>query len=591
VTSGEIRESSGGEAAAGIDFDSSPMSYPGSPTFESELVLPESAHEHPLRLHPRRRIGQARSSRCERCRSNDPPRNWSLNYELLQRNVASVDNRFPVVAVGSNASPSVMRGKMERAGIDGVLPLVRASIENLEIGHSAHVSRPGFVPAAPFHTPGGGATVVVGWLDPEQLQYLDKSEPNYTRVLLAGTDYPLKLEHGERLGHFYIYESKWGLLAEGGAALRFIEQRLLSDWLRAEKLLPWSQLEAEDAVRAFAASEDKRKEARQTLAARGYVRSSELTTILRDEDLSYSQIESNWDEVIDDPLSFRCVATEGTLQRNGQQCVVLNPQDVPTGISGVVLVRPGFDPERPGAPARLIRENLQTRGTIGVDQVLRNALGVEIGERVLSGPAIGNENAIADFLFARPHYVMCRVQSADLATVEQNVALMSPTALRLLGVPGGARVVVEGCTNPANVLQVVRLTALELSDETLERRRDLSGGDFAARFPSSRDALAVFPDLPWIFLDYAERTALGLGHSKLAVVRVRASRRDQMIAEVRELLLLFVLAAVGLAALIKSPVLVGGLLAVLVVIGLLVARARLRRRLEGSRTLTRSARR
>jgi hypothetical protein len=183
---------------------------------------------------------------------------------------------------------------------------------------------------------------------------------------------------------------------------------------------------------------------------------------------------------------------------------------------------------------------------------------------------------------------MCRVQSADLASVEQNVALMSPMALRLLGVPGGARVVVEGCTNPANVLQVVRLTALEASEETLERRRDLSGGGFTARFPSSRDALAVFPDLPWIFLDYAERTALGLGRSKLAVVRVRASRRDQMIAEVRELLLLFVLAAVGLAALIKSPVLVGGLLSVLVVLGLLLARARLRRRLEVSRTLTRS---
>ena len=583
----EVNGSGPSEIRAGLDFDSDPLSYPGSPTFESQLVFPEIDHEHALQFPPRRRIGQARSARCGRCPDPDPGGSWTLNYELLRRNVANVDDRFPVVAVGSNADPAVMRGKLERAGVVGVVPFVRASITNLGIGHSAHIGRPGFIPAAPYHVPQGESVVVAGWLDKEQLIYLDITEPNYTRVLLSGDDYPLELQSGERLGRFFVYQSKWGVLKDEKGVLPFGDQHVVAEWLRDAGLPPWEAAEAEVAVRFLAKSPTMRVDARNALKLNGHTRDSELKCVRSDRPETYGRIDSEWQDFTFGPALLRCVATRSTLQRNGQQCVVLNPDDVPTSVTGIVLVAPGIDVERPGAPARLIREKEQPRGTIGVDQVLRNALGVERGEPVSAGPAIGHENPLADFLFARPHYVMCRVQSADLSSVEQNVALLSPMALRLLGVPGGARVIVEGCTDPAHSLQAVRLTALEASEEALDRRTELSGGSLSARFPSSRDALGVFPDLPWIFLDAAERSALGLNEQKLAAVRVRASRRDQMIVEVRELVLLFILAAVGLAALIESPLLVGGLLCALVLAGLLLARARLRRRLEVSATLTR----
>ena len=60
------------------------------------------------------------------------------------------------------------------------------------------------------------------------------------------------------------------------------------------------------------------------------------------------------------------------------------------------------------------------------------------------------------------------------------------------------------------------------------------------------DALGVYPDLPGIFIDRALRSQLALDQPQLAVVRVRASRKDQVTKETREMLLVVVLAFIGL---------------------------------------------
>lgn len=65
--------------------------------------------------------------------------------------------------------------------------------------------------------------------------------------------------------------------------------------------------------------------------------------------------------------------------------------------------------------------------------------------------------------------------------------------------------------------------------------------------------MGVYPDLPWVFLDSAARTSLGI-HGQLGTVRIRASRRYQWSAEIRELLFLLVIAFIGLASLIQSVV-------------------------------------
>ena len=86
----------------------------------------------------------------------------------------------PVVAVGSNGSPAQLRRKFHgRAHL--LVPLTYATVRGLLPGVSAHVSRPGYVPAAPVLAPGAVVRLPVLWLDESQLAVLDATEPNYRR--------------------------------------------------------------------------------------------------------------------------------------------------------------------------------------------------------------------------------------------------------------------------------------------------------------------------------------------------------------------------------------------------------------------------
>ncbi len=97
----------------------------------------------------------------------------------------------------------------------------------------------------------------------------------------------------------------------------------------------------------------------------------------------------------------------------------------------------------------------------------------------------------------------------------------------------------------------------------------------------SRDALGVYPDLPWVFLDSGTRTALHV-RGKLGTVRIRASRRYQLLRELREAFLLALLALVGLAQVIQEPVVLIGLTVAVLILSAIAVVLRLRSRLVGS---------
>jgi hypothetical protein len=262
--------------------------------------------------------------------------------------------------------------------------------------------------------------------------------------------------------------------------------------------------------------------------------------------------------------------------------VVLNSLDADERrVNDHAEVRWALQPGEPGIIALVIKSDAQPRGVAAVDQIIRNGLGLELGEPIHLIPATVQSRPIVDVLLARPRFVACRIQSADLAIVEQEVALLTPLTMSLLGVQSGARIVIEGVpSKPGGAVPTVRMKAYEAPQDIIDRRAEYSGGGYEARFPSSRDALAVFPDLPWIFLDAETRTKLGLGSHRLRPVRVRAARGDQALVEVRELMLLFVLAGVGVASVITSTPLLLAFLGALGLVTGLVARARLRRRLS-----------
>lgn len=146
--------------------------------------------------------------------------------------------RYPVLAIGSNGSPAQLAYKLSRADVPVLLPMVPARVGGLGAGVSAHISKTGFVSASPYADSGEESTLIVSWLDAAQLAAVDHTEPNYHRVFLPGTVFPVVLPSGERLGGCHAYVNRHGVLGEhtGGSARpwRAQEQRALLGRLLAE---------------------------------------------------------------------------------------------------------------------------------------------------------------------------------------------------------------------------------------------------------------------------------------------------------------------------------------------------------------------
>ena len=81
---------------------------------------------------------------------------------------------------------------MTNAGLRPVVPITRVRVHGLAVGVSAHVSRPGYVPATAVADPAAVSDMWVLWLDPEALSALDDTEPNYRRIRLSSR-YPVHL--------------------------------------------------------------------------------------------------------------------------------------------------------------------------------------------------------------------------------------------------------------------------------------------------------------------------------------------------------------------------------------------------------------
>lgn len=114
-----------------------------------------------------------------------------------------------LLAVGSNACAEVLVGKL--TGLLGSLPAAPCTVADLAIGHGAHVSRPGFLAAAPFRRAGARTDAVVLWPTAEQLSALDTTEPSYDRVWLSAERYPLWVGTVRPTG-CWVYATRFGLL-------------------------------------------------------------------------------------------------------------------------------------------------------------------------------------------------------------------------------------------------------------------------------------------------------------------------------------------------------------------------------------------
>lgn len=153
-----------------------------------------------------------------------------LDEALAQAGAAPLEARSLVVSIGSNSSADVMRRKFAsyHQPVRAVLPLVRGQLHNIAVGHSAHVSKAGYIAAAPYPLTGECTAVWLSWLDDVQLMALDDTEPNYRRIQLDADACPLVADHGERPEEFSLFTSRWGVLTDGdGGKLPFLDQPAL----------------------------------------------------------------------------------------------------------------------------------------------------------------------------------------------------------------------------------------------------------------------------------------------------------------------------------------------------------------------------
>jgi hypothetical protein len=157
----------------------------------------------------------------------------SLDDALRRMRRPVIAERHPVLAVGSNASPAQLRRKL--AGRTGVLvPMTHVEVGGLVPGVSAHVSRPGYVPAAPVLVPGATGGLILLWLDDAQLAVVDETEPNYRRVPVP-VEVTVSLDGSGPLTGCRVYAGRHGCLTDrSGRPFRSTGQAALLSALLAD---------------------------------------------------------------------------------------------------------------------------------------------------------------------------------------------------------------------------------------------------------------------------------------------------------------------------------------------------------------------
>ena len=599
-----------------------PLSYPGRWPDESILL---TRHRHyTLHLQPGRRLGQARVALGDEADLGDGPSavsEVSLNYVLARFNAPRPANRAPVLAVGSNAAPSQMRHKFARPGVSLVIPMALARIEGLASGLAVEISSVGYIPATPIVGEGLRSNLFVQWLDANQLATLDATEPGYRRVLIPAGDpdeggVRVTLPSGEVLGAVYAYMSTRGcLVGPDGTPLHLGDQRdLITRLLDASRRLRGEMGGSADSWVEQVKVPGKVERVTEVFEAEGWIgQDAWLDRLAAEQDAPHGGMTpvvdsaavtrsrmQDYGEILPatppEPGSWRVVPSGPTVRRRAQAIVqvaqpIYDQLGEPRHVAvQTVVAAARADLGRLDAIARVRVDPDETQlDRVQVDYVIRDAIGVEVGETVHLTPLEVRRRHWPDRIIGPPLYVTLRVQAADLVTVEREVCLLSDLTLELLGVKSGDEVVIEGRPGDDGVVEQVRLKAFDTTEAVQHNRERDQGGDFTVRYPSARDALGIHPDIPWIFLDKTTRALLGLGRQQLATVRVRASRSFQLRQEVREMLLILVIALLGLVGLIDQPAgQIGIVSAMILVIGAAIV-VRMRGRL--SHRVTRSRRR
>lgn len=552
------------------DFGPAPLTdptvYPGKWPDQDLLMVGQCLF--PLNPVAGRRIEQYRVEECGCSRPRSFGSNHNLHplsYALLRANATPMSMRRPFLSVGSNANPTQLYKKLHGKSVSTVVPLTQVDVKGLAVGFSDHLFHVNedverctgsYVPTTAVPDKAATRKLFLAWLDKDQALALNSTEDNYVTDIFRSPHYTFTLNSDEQLDAVIGYVSKWG-------PKRDDEGLLIELDADREK---WAQQQVYLLASHQARSETPKSD-----------NSSDWTSC--EEYRNQGGVTGNGALVL---------PTDSRIERNGDSIAALPPQHYDAlSKPGLLWVSPTTSEGVPLKPSIVVRARVDKTldaGQVRLDQIPRNALGVEIRERVNIQPVKTRRFDPGAILARHPVYTVCRVQAAPLVVMERGIVLLDPLAMEIIGVESGDQVVLEGVPrSPNQEVPRERLRAVAASANIVEDRKELIGGGAESRFPSTLDTLGVSPDLAWAFIDQATRARLNLDGSRVSVVRVRASRRDLLFKETRELVLLLAIAALGLLALIEEPVTrlisIGTVLAV----GVGIIATRLRRRVAKAR--------
>lgn len=131
-------------------------------------------------------------------------------------------SRRAVLATGSNASPAKLAVKFRDRGCGTEVVGLIVDVEALIVRPSAHFGRSGYWPFAPARLDGTGTTCVLTLLDEDQVAVLDRTEPNYRRILLDPGVHRVRPRDASRVepvgavevGAVEVYESLHGVVVD-----------------------------------------------------------------------------------------------------------------------------------------------------------------------------------------------------------------------------------------------------------------------------------------------------------------------------------------------------------------------------------------
>jgi hypothetical protein len=462
------------------------------------------------------------------------------------------------LACGSNASPAQLRRKLSGHGGGSVVPVIGARVSGVDVVYSAHMSSYGAIPATLVASPGTEVSLHITFLDESQLRLMDDTELNYARVRIGGNEFPLTLESGEKLSEYYAYLSTRGVLL-----LENRPVRLATIPGRRTSFQPATEEEVLSRVVSLVSQNLESSQAADVADFLDKVRSSQVSTSEISEQLRDNHSESNVGVLGDGgrPKIYREIASQWPGRQDREMLTVLpnydrKPGDYALAVhpnvkSRLRLARYAVVENQVGEHVFSLigafssKEVVDSEDQIRMDQTIRDAIGVKIRETVKLYPLRhfgGVLRRLIDILLPRKYLVM-RVQTAHATMIERPGCLIPEIAMEILGVEPGDEVVLESAVreegSPAYRLEEHKLRAYPTPADAQELREKTVSGMLQSRYPDCAEAFGVFPDLPWIFVDADVRRALKLG--KCSPVRVRASRRYQLIKEFREFALLIVI--------------------------------------------------